>query len=128
MCGIFGRWDTTRRRLDLSKVEAATTLLRHRGPDDEGYLLADTASRTVGSYGGADTDPRLGLPSIRSASAAAADLVFGFRRLSIVDLTTAGHQPMVSENGRFWLVFNGEIYNHDDLRRDLMASGHQFVG
>jgi asparagine synthase (glutamine-hydrolysing) len=127
MCGIFGRWDTTRRRLDLSKVEAATTLLRHRGPDDEGYLLADTERRTAQSYGGIDTDARMRLPSIRSAPGDAADLAFGFRRLSIVDLTVAGHQPMVSENGRFWLVFNGEIYNHDELRRDLIARGHQFT-
>ena len=128
MCGIFGRWDTTRRRLDLSRIEAATTLLRHRGPDDEGYLLADTERRTTRSYGGVDTDARLGLPSLRSAPAGAADLAFGFRRLSIVDLTTAGHQPMVSENGRFWLVFNGEIYNHDDLRHELIARGHRFTG
>jgi asparagine synthase (glutamine-hydrolysing) len=128
MCGIFGRWDTARRRLDLTKVEAATTLLRHRGPDDEGYLLADTEQRTARSYAGTDTDPRLRLPSIRSASGDAADLAFGFRRLSIVDLTVAGHQPMASENGRYWLVFNGEIYNHDVLRRELIDLGHRFTG
>ena len=128
MCGIFGRWDTTHRRLNLRQVEAATTLLRHRGPDDEGYLLADSERRLASSHGGADTNPKLRLPKIHSAPGAAVDLAFGFRRLSIVDLTVAGHQPMASTDGRFWLVFNGEIYNHDELRREMIGRGHRFRG
>jgi len=50
----------------------------------------------------------------------------GFRRLSILDLTPAGHQPMRSQDGRYTLVFNGEIYNFIELRRELMALGHRF--
>ncbi len=49
----------------------------------------------------------------------------GFRRLSIVDLST-GHQPICNEDGNIWLIFNGEIYNHQDLRKDLIAKGHQY--
>ena len=50
----------------------------------------------------------------------------GFRRLSILDLTPAGHQPMRSQDGRYTLVFNGEIYNFIELRRELVALGHRF--
>jgi asparagine synthase (glutamine-hydrolysing) len=49
----------------------------------------------------------------------------GMRRLSIIDLST-GHQPISNEDGSVWVVFNGEIYNYEDLRQDLIARGHQF--
>src|ERR1039458_8432802 len=49
----------------------------------------------------------------------------GMRRLSIIDLNT-GHQPISNEDGSMWIVFNGEIYNYQELRADLMARGHQF--
>jgi len=54
------------------------------------------------------------------------DVALGFRRLSIVDLAT-GHQPMSNEDGTVWVVFNGEIYNHRALRRQLEAAGHSFA-
>jgi len=50
----------------------------------------------------------------------------GMRRLSIIDLAT-GHQPISNEDGSLWVVFNGEIYNYQELRRQLMAQGHQFA-
>jgi len=48
------------------------------------------------------------------------------RRLSIIDLSAAGHQPMANEDGTIWIVFNGEIYNFQSLRADLVRGGHQF--
>ena len=51
---------------------------------------------------------------------------FGFRRLAILDLSPSGHQPMVSQDGRYVLVYNGEIYNYIELRRELQAQGYQF--
>jgi len=66
----------------------------HRGPDDEGILVA----------------PPIGL---------------GHRRLSIIDLSPAGHQPMCNEDGTVWLVFNGEIYDFKDLRKELLSRGHR---
>ncbi len=58
----------------------------------------------------------------------ATGVAFGFRRLSIIDLSAEGHQPMHSADGRYTIVFNGEIYNFEELRRELAAAGHRFRG
>ncbi|MCU0501205.1 MAG: asparagine synthetase B, partial [Anaerolineae bacterium] len=110
MCGIFGVWQRDGGPVDLAAVRQATSLLRHRGPDDEGYLLADTRGGSAFACAGDDTDPRLGLPHIAPLADAPLagqpyDLAFGFRRLAILDLSPAGHQPMSSPDGRFWLIF-----------------------
>jgi asparagine synthase (glutamine-hydrolysing) len=76
-------------------VDAASTTLLHRGPDDKGLYFNH-------------------------------DVAFGFRRLSIIDTSKAGHQPMSSDDGRFTVVFNGEIYNYIELRAELAALGHRF--
>jgi asparagine synthase (glutamine-hydrolysing) len=76
-----------------------TDTLRHRGPDDSGDFLEETAG-----------------------------LALGARRLAIVDLSELGHQPMVSPDGRYVLAFNGEIYNFSDLRRELEDAGLRFRG
>jgi asparagine synthase (glutamine-hydrolysing) len=93
MCGLAGIL-TTRDDLDLSPVLAAMRdALRHRGPDDEGTAEV----RLAGGY-------RLGLANTR---------------LAILDLSPAGHQPMADPASGSWLAYNGEIYNHQDLRRVL---------
>src|SRR5437879_304686 len=107
MCGIFGTVDHNR-TVDLAVAERASHLLHHRGPDDEGYLLADWRSGCIASYGGPDSDAALRLPSLQSATAGEHDVIFGHRRLSIIDLSSAGHQPMASADGRLWITYNGE--------------------
>lgn len=102
MCGIAGCVDLSRttspQQLEVS-IDAMTSGLVHRGPDDRGTWVD-----------------------------AEAGLALGHRRLSIFDLSATGHQPMRSSCGRFTIVYNGEIYNHDDLRRDLASRGLSFRG
>jgi asparagine synthase (glutamine-hydrolysing) len=98
MCGITGilRYEGP---IDREVLGRMTNVLQHRGPDDSGMHVED---------GG------------RGAS-----IGLGFRRLSIIDLA-GGHQPMSNEDGTVWIVFNGEIYNFQDLRPDLERRGHTF--
>jgi asparagine synthase (glutamine-hydrolysing) len=100
VCGIFGVWHRDGSTVDRGRLVAATRALRHRGPDDEGFLVE----------------------SVHQLD----DLALGFRRLAIQDLTPRGHQPMGSEDGRWWIVFNGEIYNHQALRPALTRAGWTF--
>lgn len=98
MCGIAGWWARTADdRPDDAALRAVADSIRHRGPDDEGYFVS---------------------PSNRVALA--------HRRLSIIDLSAAGHQPMVAADGDSVLVYNGELYNFVQLRRELEALGHRF--
>jgi asparagine synthase (glutamine-hydrolysing) len=97
MCGICGTAGFE--PVDRDVLRRMADSIRHRGPDDDGYY--------VDSYG---DGLAVGL---------------GFRRLSIIDLTT-GNQPISNETGSIQLVFNGEVYNFRELRRDLQARGHVF--
>jgi asparagine synthase (glutamine-hydrolysing) len=102
MCGLTGFLNFERNQTAdemQATVDRMAETLKLRGPDDRGIWC----------------DPASGI-------------AFGFRRLSIVDLSTAGHQPMTSSCGRFVIVFNGEIFNHDELRRELSEQGHSFRG
>jgi asparagine synthase (glutamine-hydrolysing) len=100
MCGICGVWEPSAARGNVQRETLASMrdVMTHRGPDDAGELIFDEAR------GG-----------------------FGFRRLSIVDLSDAGHQPMRGCTDRVWLVFNGEIYNHASLREGLEQRGHVYA-
>jgi asparagine synthase (glutamine-hydrolysing) len=104
MCGIAG-WVSTRAGQFGPEAPAVLAAMQqaiaHRGPDDSGQHF----------------DPPGPLPG---------GAALGFRRLSIVDLG-GGHQPMCNEDGQVWVVFNGEIYNHRALRRELEAAGHVFA-
>src|SRR5262245_55837067 len=96
MCG-FVAWIDLRHGIDEDRLVRMRDAVAHRGPDDAGTFRS--ADRTVG---------------------------FGFRRLSIIDLSPSGHQPMTDSAERAWLVFNGEVYNFAELRVQLEAAGHSF--
>ncbi len=100
MCGICGVWEygAAQERVNDALITGMRDEMHHRGPDDAGNLIFDKA--------------RGGL---------------GFRRLSIIDLTEAGHQPMHGCTDQLWLVFNGEIYNHQNLRNGLEERGHVYA-
>lgn len=126
MCGIFGIWCYDTHALDISHIQQATSRLTHRGPDDEGYVLINTSTGTVQQCGGSDTTADLGLPPLTAFRDEHNDLAFGFRRLAILDLSPSGHQPMSYANGRYWIVFNGEIYNYLELKHELVQAGYTF--
>lgn len=114
MCGIAGIF---RRRAadpaDGKRLAAMTASLVHRGPDDHGYLLLDSR------------DGRFTLE--QDSAGDRADVLLGNRRLSIIDTSAAGRQPMANETRDVFLVFNGEIYNYVELGRELRARGHRFA-
>ena len=95
MCGLAGFWALTAQQEDLNAIaRSMANRIVHRGPDDRGEW----------------SDYECGI-------------AFAHRRLSIIDLSAAGHQPMVSAGGRWVLAYNGEIYNHLELRGSLEAQG-----
>jgi asparagine synthase (glutamine-hydrolysing) len=132
LCGIAGVL-SREGRVDLGRLHQMSRLLRHRGPDDEGLVLLDPDG-AAHALGGPDTprnvyESRVRYAPGRTASAdASAHYRVGLlhRRLSIVDLSPAGHQPLCDGTGRFWITYNGEVYNYVELRRELEAAGEVF--
>ena len=105
MCGICGYlWSPGHEAVDRSLFERMTDSLAHRGPDDRGVFYALPGELGPGTPG----------------------VALGHRRLSILDLSPQGRQPMASPDGGLQLVFNGEIYNFPELRADLEKKGYTF--
>ncbi len=109
--------------------------MRHRGPDDEGYLIASKFGEVdTTCYSGEDTPPNnQPLPffptrPIETASNTPGQVFLAHRRLSIIDLSPRGHQPLSIDSNRYWIIHNGEIYNFAELRSELEANGIEFVG
>ena len=109
MCGIFGGYLNTDLNNDnsliMSRIKEAQDSLHHRGPDDEGLELFDFVNDTKASK---------------------QQLFLGHTRLSIIDLSSGGHQPLNSADGRYTIIYNGEIYNYIELRQELKMLGHVF--
>src|SRR5689334_10807267 len=97
MCGITGIASRSQ-GCDVSLVEAMTATMHHRGPDGAGTWKSDDSS-----------------------------VIFGHRRLAIIDLSENGRQPMLDESAGVCVTFNGEIYNHQRLRKELVELGHRFT-
>ena len=98
MCGICGIFEYgSAPAVNEALVTRMQDTMKHRGPDDSGVYIS--------------ADHRVGL---------------GHRRLAIVDLSAAGRNPIANEDERIWITFNGEIYNHADLRKQLIAKGHRY--
>lgn len=98
MCGIVGFWDTKHRNTQeqlLHTVTRMRDMIVHRGPDGAGNWVDATTG-----------------------------IAFGHRRLAIVDLTEHGHQPMSSASGRYVITYNGEVYNHQDIKQQLVAANY----
>jgi asparagine synthase (glutamine-hydrolysing) len=127
MCGIAGFWSRKGTPAGAADLMPALDRLRHRGPDDEGYVVADTTTGRATTLAGPETPSAVGLPRFEDGPPVTGDVVLGHRRLSILDLSPRGHQPMATPDGRCWVVFNGEIYNYVELRAELAADGEVFA-
>lgn len=125
MCGIVGV--VTRDPALLRDIGRMTEAIRHRGPDDEGYLLAASRSGASCLGRGRDSHPEAPGVDLKTIDPAPFDVAFGHRRLSILDLSAGGHQPMSSRDGRLWITYNGEIYNYIELRTELEGLGCRFT-
>ncbi len=126
MCGICGIYSRNGKTADTELLRKMTELVRHRGPDDEGYCLINTRQGKAVAASGRDTIPELQSVHPQLPVEFEADLALGFRRLSILDLSPLGHQPMSSAEGDCHIVFNGEIYNYLELKSELESLGCVF--
>jgi len=132
MCGIAGIILKQKVNFNLNqKIVAMTDALSHRGPDGEGFILA--GDQTITPYFNTlkQNYNRADINYIPKTSVQHSDLnsflAFGHRRLSIIDLSETGHQPMCNANGKTWITFNGEIYNYLEIKADLKKNGHSFI-
>jgi asparagine synthase (glutamine-hydrolysing) len=122
MCGITG-FGGIGVQVEPQWIRTMTHTLKHRGPDDEGYLAMTISPPGVFHLTGTDSKvPGQSLETFKQP----VHFFLGHRRLSILDPTPAGHQPMSNKNENIWLIYNGEIYNYLELRETLRALDYQF--
>lgn len=126
MCGICGIYNINSEPINKEYLLKMGKLIHHRGPDDEGYLLVNTTEKKIIHCHAEDTieEFKSTLPYILSDFDA--NIGLGFRRLSIIDLSAAGHQPMTDFDKRCWIVFNGEVYNYLEIKSELLELGYKF--
>ena len=131
MCGIAGVMSERGESITaVAALRAMSTAMWRRGPDDEGYLVVD-GDRRVHLLAGDTTVPGIPLRdaparNIGTASELSGVLFMAHRRLSIIDTSPTGHQPMSVTEGRFWVVYNGEIFNYREIRAALEGRGRRF--
>ena len=125
MCGISGIYCSDR-NIQPARIKGMTDSLRHRGPDDEGYVFLNLEQGKWIAYAGKHTISSLQLPPLEKQEDNTYNLALGHRRLSILDLSPAGHGPMSYKGGKLWITYNGEIYNYLELRNELKVRGYPF--
>lgn len=133
MCGISGIISKTNSVSLKDAVFAMNRAIKHRGPDGEGFVFfagtqsipaysSETPSQNKESLS-FSYNPVTPIETIAEGS----HLALGHRRLSIIDLSEAGHQPMCDTSENYWIVFNGEVFNYIEIRELLKAKGHRFI-
>ncbi len=139
MCGIAGLYSLADRAIEPFEITRMCDAQVHRGPDDAGCVLLAPLGRPKGSRWREVTarDRSRAVPDLQapdeltqtagSVAQGAYRLALGHRRLSVLDLSMAGHQPMANQAKTVWLTYNGEIYNYLDLKKELAGKGYRFV-
>ncbi|HEY4799000.1 MAG TPA: asparagine synthetase B, partial [Bacteroidia bacterium] len=133
MCGIAGIINLSGSAPEIHRhIKTMTDSIRHRGPDGEGFLFLK-GKDIISAYG--DDTPQTIIssslnysPQVPVVTLPEANYQFalGHRRLSIIDVSPAGHQPMCDPQKKIWIVYNGEIYNYLELREELSQKGITF--
>jgi asparagine synthase (glutamine-hydrolysing) len=115
VCGICGEININQPGVQADVMKRMCDVMAYRGPDDQGmvFIRGDRSVETGPSGWSLPVDDGF-------------EVALGHRRLSIIDLSPAGHQPMSNEDGTIWIVFNGEIYNFPELKEELEKKGHLF--
>ena len=139
MCGIVGVLSLGRNALDTSGIKRMCDVIAHRGPNDAGYFVCQTGhqNQKKGTYHLNFSDREFYnlsplLPIIDSDEGQRElhqeqwNLFLGHRRLSVIDTSSGGHQPMRDRSRNYWLAYNGEVYNFKELRTELEEMGHSF--
>ncbi|MCX8534505.1 asparagine synthase (glutamine-hydrolyzing) [Chryseobacterium luquanense] len=123
MCGICGYY-SFKKEISSKNILEMNNAIRHRGPDDEGFWISDGFYGK--SFSGHDSTQKIkeNFPVLNENSS---KIALGFRRLSILDLSEKGHQPMLSDDEKITITFNGEIYNFKKIRKELEDLNYQFV-
>lgn len=118
MCGFTGYFLKNKHEQNSETILKMLEIQRHRGPDDSGVLGINVKNNTLEELSVDKPNEFSNYPN----------LIFGFNRLSILDLSPAGHQPMINEKFKVALMMNGEIYNAFDYKPELIAKGYVFKG
>lgn len=122
MCGICGYY-SFKNEISSENILEMNSAIRHRGPDDEGFWISDGSKGE--SFSGSDSTKKIKetFPVLNKTNS---KIALGFRRLSIVDLSEKGHQPMLSDDEKITITFNGEIYNFKKIRKELEDLDYHF--
>lgn len=127
MCGILGYYNRSGiSNENLRECLAALKRVAHRGPDGEGGVLINTVTGEFNILRTDETPAAIETNFLKeNYQEGSAHLFLGHRRLSIIDLSLNGHQPMKDESGN-WIIFNGELYNYIEVREELKKMGRSF--
>jgi len=131
MCGISGI--ISQKNIDISTFVGMNQIIRHRGPDDEGFVFFDKDLKPT-TAGSGDTakeawksthlyKPNLRVDKVKEEY----KIALGHRRLSILDLSPSGHMPMCDKHEELWITYNGEVYNFIEIRTKLETLGYTFI-
>lgn len=125
MCGIAGILNLDNKPINIRTLVKMTEIVNHRGPDDRGIVLFNPkmSDGKLGVIEYKDKELKLGEAGDGRFNCSVA---FGHTRLSILDLSELGHQPMSNMDGSLWIVHNGEVYNYLELRAELISKGYKF--
>lgn len=128
MCGIAGiARHPDNQQFDLTTLEKASKALSHRGPDDEGFLIySDNEIHELGGFNSSKEWLLKYKPTRVDECRKPFSIGLLHRRLSIIDTGAQGHQPFCDSQKRYWITFNGEIYNYKSLRKTLEQKGYTF--